>query len=220
MTEHELNKRAEQQIRYKVIIGLSPWIVLLLIIGICLLKDYMIRPDPMDDSINAAQEVVRHLEVCDTTRNGFRIVYVTSEPVTTQRLEEIKSRIPLNDAFDSLRHSAASYFGGSLLETDIYDFAAYALRFDVDNDVRMHNIFISGKEKQKMYARPNPRITNSATWISSSTEQGIQYIRSDDIYFRRKFTKRVYRYWKCSGNNSISTTDERFSHFSEAERLW
>lgn len=220
MTEHELNKRAEQQIRHKVIFSLSPWIVLLFIIGACLLKDYLIRPDPMDDSINAAREVVRHLEVCDTTRNGFRIVYVTSKAVTTQRLEEIRSRKPLNNAFDSLQHTAATYFGGTLLETDIYDFAAYALRFDVDNDVRMHNIFISGKEKQEMYARPNPKITNAATWINSSTGQGVQYISSDDIYFRRKKTERVYRYWKCLGNNAISTTDERFSHFSEAERLW
>lgn len=220
MTEHELNKKTERQIRHRVIFGLMPWIVFLLIVGICLLKDCIARPDPIDDSINATREVVRHLEVCDNTRNGFRVVYVTSHAVTPMRLEEIRSREPLNAAFDSLQQTAAIYFGGNLLETDIYDFAAYALQFDVDNDVRMHNIFIFGKEKQDMYIRPNPKLKNSATWLNTSIGQGIQYINSEDIYFRRKKSERIYRYWKCSGNRSISRTDERFSHFSETERLW
>lgn len=220
MTEQEFNKRAERQIRYRIVSCLIPWGTLLFIAGICLLKDCIARPDPMDDSINAAREVVRHLEVCDTTRNGFRVVYVTSKAVTPLRLEEIRSRKRLNTAFDSLQQTAATYFGGSLLETDIYDFADYALKFDIDSDVRMHNIFILGKKKQDMYVRPNPEMKNPATWINSSTEQGIQYIRAEDIYFRREKSQRVYRYWKCFGNNSISLTDERFSHFSEAERLW
>lgn len=197
-----------------------PWMVSLLIISICLLKDYISRPDPIDDSINAEREIVRHLEVCDTTRNGFRVVYVTSDNVTTGRLEEIRSRQPLNTAFDSLQQTAATYFGGSLLETDIYDFAAYALQFDADPDVRMHNIFVSGKKKKEMYIRPNPKLKNPATWLNPSTEQGIQYINSEDIYFRRKKSERIYRYWKCRGNNAISSTDERFCHFSETERLW
>lgn len=71
-----------------------------------------------------------------------------------------------------------------------------------------------------MYTGVNPEIKNPATWINPSTEQGVQYIDADDIYFRKQKSERVYRYWKCYGNNSISTTDERFSHFSEPERLW
>jgi hypothetical protein len=220
MINKELNQQTEQNIRFRVLLGLGPWIALVFIVGISLLKDCFRPPDPMDDSINAGREIVRHLEVCDTTRNGFRIVYATTQSVTSRRLDEIRSRKQLNDAFDSLQQTAATFFGGSLLQTDIYDFAAYARRFDVDNDVRMHNIFVFGKEKQEMYVRPNPKIKNSATWINTSLEQGIQYIRQDDIYFRRKKAERVYRYWKCYGNNAISTTDERFSHFSEAERLW
>ena len=82
------------------------------------------------------------------------------------------------------------------------------------------NIFIFGTEKQKLYVGKNPRIANSASWINPATEQGVQYINADDIYFRIEKGERVYRYWKCHGNHSTSTADERFSHFSEDERLW
>lgn len=220
MTEQELKRQTEREIRWRIGFRLLPWMLLILIICIGLLKDCIRSRDPIDDSINRSQEVVRHLEVCDTTRNGFRVVYVTNDAVTVQRLNEIRLRQPLNRAFCKLKDSAAFYFGGSLLQTDIYDFAAYARQFDVDDDVRMQNIFIFGSEKQKLYVGKNPRIENSATWINPATEQGVQYINADDIYFRVGKSERVYRYWKCHGNHSTSTTDERFSHFSEDERLW
>lgn len=220
MNEQKLKQEHERQVKYRILLCLLPWIAVILIAVISILKDYFHPPDPMDDSINAVREIVRHLEVCDSTHNGFRVVYATTEAVTTLRLEEIRSREALNNAFDSLEHNAAVHFGGSLLQIDIYDFAAYARHFDVDDDVRMHNIFVFGKEKQGMYTGVNPEIKNPATWINPSTEQGVQYIDADDIYFRKQKSERVYRYWKCYGNNSISTTDERFSHFSEPERLW
>lgn len=220
MTSEELKRQQEQEIRWRIFFRFLPWMLLILILCIGLLKDCIRSQNTIDDSINRSQEVIRHLEVCDTSRNGFRVVYVTTEAVTRERLEEIRLRRPLNRAFRNLQDSAVSYFGGSLLHTDIYDFAAYARRFDADNDVRMHNIFIFGIEKQKMYVGKNPRIVNPATWINAATEQGVQYINADDIYFRIEKDQRVYRYWKCRGNHSTSTTDERFSHFSEDERLW
>ena len=151
MTEEELKRQTEREIRWRIGFRLLPWMLLILIICIGLLKDCIHLRDPIDDSINRTREVVRHLEVCDTTRNGFRVVYVTNDAVTMERLNEIRLRQPLNQAFCKLKDSAASYFGGSLLQTDIYDFAAYARRFDVDDDVRMQNIFIFGTEKQKLY---------------------------------------------------------------------
>jgi len=220
MTPEELKRQQEQEIRWRIFFRFLPWMLLILILCIGLLKDCIRSQDPIDNSINRSQEVVRHLEVCDTTRNGFRVVYVTRDAVTRERLEEIRLHKPLNKAFLKLQNSAASYFGGSLLQTDIYDFAAYARRFDVDADVRMQNIFVFGAEKQKLYIGKNPRIANPATWINPSTEQGVQYINADDIYFRMEKEKRVYRYWKCRGNRSTSTVDEHFSHFSEDERLW
>ena len=220
MTEERLKRHAERNIRYRVFFTLLPWILMALIVCIGLFKDCVRSMEPMDNSINSSREIVRHLEVCDTTRNGFRVVYATTDAVTTERLREIQSRVPLNRALDSLHDNAATYFGGNLLQTDIYDFAAYARRFDVDDEVRMHNIFVFGTKKQQLYIGKNPKMKNPATWLNTSTEQGIQYINSEDIYFRQEKDKRVYRYWKCYGNNSISRTDERFSHFSEDERLW
>ncbi len=148
MTEQELKRQTEREIRWRIGFRLLPWMLLILIICIGLLKDCIRSRDPIDDSINRSQEVVRHLEVCDTTRNGFRVVYVTNDAVTVQRLNEIRLRQPLNRAFCKLKDSAAFYFGGSLLQTDIYDFAAYARQFDVDDDVRMQNIFIFGPESR------------------------------------------------------------------------
>lgn len=220
MTQEEFKRQTEREIRWRIFFHFLPWMVIVLILGIGLLKDCTRTRGPIDDSINRSQEVVRHLEVCDTTRNGFRVVYVTNDAVTMERLNEIRLRQPLNQAFRKLQDSAASYFGGSLLQTDIYDFAAYARRFDVDDDVRMQNIFVFGIEKQKLYVGKNPRIENYATWINPAIEQGVQYINADDIYFRIEKGERVYRYWKCHGNHSTSTADERFSHFSEDERLW
>lgn len=51
---------------------------------------------------------------------------------------------------------APEHFGGNLLETDICDFALYAYRFPIDKDVRIHNIFVAGKEKMDFYVRNNP----------------------------------------------------------------
>lgn len=220
MTEQKLKKQTERDIRTRVLFSLLPWIGLVLLVCIGLVKDCAgPKVDPMDDSINAAREIVRHLDVYDSTRNGFRAVYATTRPVTTARLEEIRSRKEVNETFRYIQENAAPYFGGSLLETDIYDFAAYIRRFEIE-DVRLHNIFVAGEEKQDMYVRPNPNLENAATWINGMTEQGVQYINADDIYTRTKKSERIYRYWRCSGNRSMSRTDERFSHFSEDERLW
>lgn len=103
MTEQELKQQTEREIRWRIGFRLLPWMLLILIICIGLLKDCIRSRDPIDDSINRSQEVVRHLEVCDTTRNGFRVVYVTNDAVTIQRLNEIRLRQPLNQAFCKLR---------------------------------------------------------------------------------------------------------------------
>lgn len=220
MTEQEFKRQEEQRIRTLVAVKLLPWAVLVLIVLVAQVKDCAgPRIDPMDDSINAEREVVCHLTVCDTTGNGFRVVYATARPVTTARLEEIRSRKEVIALFRFLQDSAALHFGGSLLETDIYDFAAYVRQFEL-KDIVLHNIFVAGEQKQNLYIRPNPRIDNAATWINAGTEQGVQYINRTDIYSRMTPDERIYRYWKCYGNNSISRTDERFAHFSEEERVW
>ena len=177
------------------------------------------KPDPMDDSINTSREIVEHIIVSDSTQNGFRVVYATENSVTKERLEEIRKRPVIIDAFKRLKADAPVYFG-NMVETDIYDFAEFAIKYDSDPAIRIHNIFIDGSEKVNMYARPNPNIPNCVTFINPNTDQGIQYLSYGDIYYRDRVNNRIYRYWKCYGNNSTSSTDERFSHFSESQRLW
>ena len=97
MTEEELKRQTEREIRWRIGFRLLPWMLLILIICIGLLKDCIHLRDPIDDSINRTREVVRHLEVCDTTRNGFRVVYVTNDAVTMERLNEIRLRHPISE---------------------------------------------------------------------------------------------------------------------------
>jgi hypothetical protein len=174
----------------------------------------------MDDSIIKSREVVEHLNVLDSTHNGFRVVYATKNNVTKVRLTEIQHRPHIIDAFSRLKTDAPVHFGGSLLYTDIYDFADFAVQYDSDPDIELHNIFVAGHEKSYLYIGKNTNIDNPAQYFNFGTEQGIQYLKHDDIYYRRERKNRVYRYWKCYGIHSISETDERFSHFSEDEKIW
>lgn len=50
------------------------------------------KVDPMDNSINKAREIIEYVMVRDSTGNGFRVVYVTKNPVTDKRYAEIRSR--------------------------------------------------------------------------------------------------------------------------------
>ncbi|MDR1716074.1 MAG: hypothetical protein LBS20_09520 [Prevotella sp.] len=192
--------------------------VLAIIIGIietCIVDDV----DPIDNSINKDREVVENVIVTDSTHNGFRVVYATKNKVTRERLEEIKSRPHIQDAFKRLKKDAPVHFG-SLLTTDIYDFAEFAIHYDIDPDIHIHNIFVEGYEKCKLYIGHNPGIENPAVFFNTGTEQGAQYISHKDIYYRRRKEERIYRYWKCYGIHATSCDDERYSHFSESERIW
>lgn len=174
--------------------------------------------DPMDDSINTAREIISHVEVVDSTNNGFRVVYATVNKVSKERYLEIANRPHIIQSFERLQKEAPLYFG-NMLYIDIYEFARYARQFDVDRDIQIHNIFVSGIKKINLYAGKNPKIPNYATWIDPNTEQGVQYLSYKDIYFNINSPDRVYRYWRCKSIYSTSYEDERFSHFSEADRV-
>lgn len=193
-------------------------IILIAIIGIgkaCFEK----RKDPIDNSFLTAQRVVDDdVLVVDSTFNGFRLVYVTKNQVTVERVTEIRSRQHIKYGLKKLANEAPKHFG-SLIETDIYDFAGYAKKYDPDPDIEIHNIFIYGNEKIKLYEAPNPKIKNPAKYISKLSLQGVQYLKRNDVYNTIKKEDRIYRYWKCRGIHSFSKTDERFIHFSEDDRL-
>lgn len=177
-------------------------------------------PDLSEESINKSGDIIEHVMVLDSTDNGFRVVYATAEPVTNEKYVEICSRPHVKEGFMRLKYEAPRYFGGNLLNTDICDFALYAYRFSIDTDIRIHNIFVAGKEKMEFYVRTNPNLENCATWMNFGTEQGNQYLNSHDVNVYIPNGGRIYRYWKCRHLLQVSDTDERFSHFTEDERLY
>lgn len=213
------NNWSEKDYRFATLLRIWWWIPFILFIIIIAIKECVGNGvDPMDDSILKKAEVVEHVMVMDSTYNGFRVVYATIMPVTQERLFEIKSREHISNAFIRLQKEAPVHFGG-LLETDIYDFAIFAKRYDIDKDIKIHNIFVEGTKKKNLYLGHNPMIKNPAVWIDENTNQGIVYLESDDIYYLYDKPSRIYRYWKCRSIHSMSTLDEHFSHFSEDDRI-
>ena len=216
----DLRQKADNAVFIAAAIGnRGVLIAIVCIIGLvkcCITKP----PDLSEESINKSADIIEHVMVTDSTNNGFRVVYATAEPVTNEKYDEICSRQSIKDNFKRLKHEAPRHFGGSLLETDICDFALYAYRFHIDSDVRIHNIFVAGKEKMEFYVRTNPKLENCATWMHFGTEQGNQYLNSYDINVCIPNGGRIYRYWKCPYLLQVSDTDERFSHFSEDDRLY
>lgn len=186
--------------------------VLIIIIG--LFKEcFGEKTDPLDNSFLQSQQIINEIIVADSTYNGFRVVYVTKNPVTNKRWEEISSRQHIKDNQKKLMEDAPLHFG-NMTETDIYDFAEFAKKYDADPDVEIHNIFIHGYEKIALYEAPNPKIKNYAKKINRISLQGVLYINRNDVYNTRGIYQRTYRYWKCGVLYASSQTDERFIHFS------
>ena len=194
-----------------------PIMVVLGVIIICL-KDCADTTDPIDDAWKKVEHLC-NLHVTDSTGEGFRVSYVTSKAVTPARLKEIESRKPIQEAMERLQKEAPEHFGGSLLEVDIYDFAAFARKFDVDPIIEIHCIFVEGHDKCNLYAGPNPDIPDSAGYIDLNTEQGVLWIDHNDVYYNTLPEDRIYRYWKCDFPFKTSKTDEHFAHFSKSQRV-
>ena len=200
-----------------VIGPLKIFVVLVIFIGLirACLPD---KVEPIDNSINQEVEIIEHVMVMDSAYNGFRVVYVTANAVTDKRFDEIRHRPHIREGFERLKREAVQHFGGSLYETDICDFALYAYNFHIDKDIKIHNIFVAGY-KMDLYVQPNPNLPGCATWMNDGTEQGNQYLNEQDINIYIPNGGRRYRYWKCRAPYQVSETDERFSHFTEEERI-
>ena len=216
----QIRKRADELVLVAAAIG--PWTLLVVTVAfIGILKSCLDSgTDSMDESINKSSGIVAHVMVTDSTHNGFRVVYATAVPVTDERFAEICGRPGVQAGFENLKREAPKHFGGNILDADICDFALYAYRFPVDKDIRIHNIFVTGKEKMDFYVRKNPGLPGCATWMHHGTEQGNQYLNAGDINYYIPNGGRIYRYWKCRYLLQTSDTDERFSHFTEEERLY
>lgn len=191
----------------------------ILIVTIGLVKDCVgPKIDPMDNSINKMRERIRLVSIYDSTLSGFELQYYTKVPVTTARFNEILTRKHIFESIDKLEHDAPIHFKHNLIKTDIYDFAEFAKRYDVDPDICIAAIFVLGY-REELYLQPNPKLVDGCTWYDPGTQQGILYIKQDDIYPYNADAKRTYRYWECPGNYPTSSTDEQYTHFRECERI-
>lgn len=189
-------------------------------IGIIIILISDNSPRSIDDSINKSQEMICLLDVVDSTGNGFCVHYSTEYAVTRERYDEIFSRRELWDAFNHIQKELPEHFGGNLLETDIYDFAAELIKYPTTDGVHVDCIFVQGPEKTAFYAQPNPNLPDGVTWFDVRTKQGALWIKHDDVYYCRGKEERIYRYYKCPGMREFSRTDERYTHYTEEEKIY
>lgn len=197
-------------------IGFWP-IMIVLIIIVAAIRSCTTPPvDPLDNSIMKRGYTVENLMVRDSLTNGFEVVYTTVNAVTDARFQEIRTRPHIRTSFEKLKNDAPLHFG-LMLDTDIYDFAEFAKKYDSDPDIEMNSIFVCGEEKEDMYRRKSPRGDHFATLKEIYTQQGIQYLPSLEIYCSIPNARRSYKYWKCNGDYSTSLTDERYSHVERRE---
>ncbi len=215
-----IKRKADNAVYVTAAIG--PWgIITALVVMIGLVKCCVTKPpDSTKESINEFSDIVEHVMVTDSTQNGFRVVYATSGSVTDEQYQDICTRQSIQDGFRRLKMDAPKHFKSDLLHTDICDFALYAYRYHIDDDICIHNIFTAGKEKMNFYVQPNPELENCALWMNFGTEQGNQYLNFHDINVYIPNGGKIYRYWKCSYLLQASDNDERFSHFTEDERIY
>lgn len=195
--------------------GTTSVTILIIIIG--LLKScFGEKIDPLDDSYMTKREMFSRKCITDSTGVGFELLWYTTNPVTKKRMEEIRTRDQIYQAQKQLCNQAANHFKHDFFNIDIYNFAKYAKRFDVDTDVRLVNIFVYGLRLKKQYWQPNPTLpSGGCTEPAHNTEQGILYLEECDIYVTNPDAGRRYRYWECW---RTSSTDERYTHFTWPER--
>jgi len=184
---------------------------------VCLVVKECTRKYNDIDNGYSQREIFSTEYIVDSTHNGFEVTYSTKNPVTKYRLQEMYGRKYIRTNIAVMKDSVVRHFG-SLLYTDIYDFSDYIRPINIDTNLVIENIFVYGAKKNSLYIGNNPQIKNSAAWYDPNTKQGSQYLKHSDIYYSNG-NERIYRYWKCYGLFDISETDERFSHFSEEDRV-
>jgi hypothetical protein len=203
-------------IRWMVLAKLSPVLFVILIVFIGIVKECATE-EPDIERQNACQEWVTDTYIVDAGYNGFRIRYFTAEKVTKKELGDITVADSIWQFEEQMQQDALIRFN-DMLHLDIYEFARFAKNYG-HKDIIIDCIFVTGPEKEKLYIGPHPKIKNSAKWIDPNTNQGLQWINHNDIYFYDGKGSKTYRYYRCPYPYDTSATDERFSHFSEDQRV-
>lgn len=195
--------------------GTTSLIILIVIIGLCK-SCFGEKIDPMDDTYMKQREMYSRHAVYDSTSVGFDFLWYTTNAVSKARADEIQSRKHIREAQREFVETVADHFKHNFFNTDIYDIAEYAKKFDVDPDVRLVNVFVIGQRLEDQYLRSNPDLPDGGcTEPYYGTDQGVLYIKEIDIYPPSVDSLRTYRYWDCP---RTSSTDERYTHFTETER--
>lgn len=206
----------EKVLRMMILAKLSPILLVLLIVFIGIVKECT-SEEPDIERQNARQESIKDVYIVDAGYNGFRIRYGTAEKVTKTEWGNILVADSIWKFEEQMQKDALVQFN-DMLHLDIYEFAQFAKLYG-HKDITMEYIFVAGPEKEELYIGPHPKIKNSAKWIDPNTNQGLQWIDHNDIYFYDGKGSKTYRYYKCSSPYDTSATDERFSHFSEDQRI-
>lgn len=198
-----------------IIGGTTSLFILIIIIG--LFKScFGEKIDPMDDTYMKEREMYDRHAVYDSTSVGFDFLWYTTNAVSRERADEIRSRPHIRKAQKEFIETVADHFNHDFFNADIYDVAEYAKKFDVDPDVRLVNVFVIGQRLEDQYLRPNPNLPDGGcTEPCYGTDQGVLYIKEIDIYSPSADSLRTYRYWECW---RTSSSDERYTHFTESER--
>lgn len=206
----------EKIIKWIILAKFSPVLFIILIIFIGIVKGG-ITEEPDIERQNARQESIKDVYIVDAGYNGFRIRYGTAEKVTKTEWGNILVADSIWQFEEQMQQDALVQFD-DMLQLDIYEFALFAKNYG-HKDITMEYIFVAGPEKTDLYIGPNPKIKNSARWMDLNTNQGLQWINHNDIYFYDGKGPKTYRYYKCPYPFDTSTADERFSHFSEDQRV-
>lgn len=206
----------EKVLRMMILAKLSPVLFVLLIVFIGIVKECT-SEEPDIERQNARQESIKDVNIVDTGYDGFRIRYGTTDKVTKTEFENIIVTDSIWQFEEQMQEDALVQFG-DMLHLDIYEFAQFAKRYG-HKDITMEYIFVTGPKKEELYIGPHPKIKNSAKWIDPNTNQGLQWLDHNDIYFYDGKGPKTYRYYKCSSPYDTSATDEHFSHFSEDQRI-
>lgn len=106
----EFRKKADEFVFISSAIGPWTWLVTVVIIVAIFKSCFTHGPDPVNDSINKSAEIVDHVMVLDSTKNGFRVIYATAEPVTNEKFVEIATRGGIRDGFERLKKEAPHSF--------------------------------------------------------------------------------------------------------------
>ena len=210
-----LLKKGDRAVEGIILIGCMPSFIVLILI-IALSRSCMGYGEiDIDNSYMVRRHMHSRAYVTDSTGNGYELLWYTTNAVTDKRYKEIMSRKHIRNSYKQLKENAAAHFDHNLMNTDIYDFVKYAKTFDVDSmDVRLVNIWAYGADYEKLYRRPHKDYPNG--WeLLDDNDFGVLYLEENDVNNRNNSTLQRYRYWGCY---ATSSTDERYTHITKADR--